>query len=333
MMRLPFGEIVRVLEEKLLKYQCPAAQAHEVAYAMGENALEGTYSHGVNRFAALIRSIERGETRVGTRPQLICSFGALENYDGQRGLGITNGLFAVDRAVLLARRHGTGCVALRNTSHWLRAATYAYRACRAGMASICFTNTLPNMPTWGAKGARLGNNPIVFGFPRAKGDLIADMAMSQFAYGALEVAVLEGRKMPVDAGWDKEGNLTRDPQAVMDSGRILPTGYWKGAALAQLLDIFAGVVSLGNTTAAISKLGGNIDVSQMFIAVNYRAVAPQELSEPLIEQSVEYLLNSEKAGEKEKIIFTGQLAIEARRDNLANGIPVHEEVWKEVLAL
>jgi 3-dehydro-L-gulonate 2-dehydrogenase len=189
------------------------------------------------------------------------------------------------------------------------------------------------MPTWGAKDPRLGNNPIVFGFPREKGDLIADMAMSQFAYGALEVAVLEGRKMPVDAGWDKDGNLTRDPQAVIDTGRILPTGYWKGAALAHLLDIFAGVISLGNTTAAISKLGGNIDVSQMFIAINYRAIAPQHLSEPLIEQSVEYLLASKKAGEKDKIIFTGQIAIDVRKDNLANGIPVHKDVWEEVLVL
>jgi 3-dehydro-L-gulonate 2-dehydrogenase len=332
-MRLGFEEIVRVLEEKLLKYGCPAAQAHEVAYTVGENALDGTYSHGVNRFAALIRSIEKGEARPGTVPELVSSFGGLENYDGKRGLGISGGLFAMDRAVRLAQEHGTGCVALRNTSHWLRAATYAYRACRAGMASICFTNTLPNMPTWGAQDARLGNNPVVFGFPREKGDLIADLAMSQFAYGALEVAVLEGRQMPVDAGWDTEGRLTRDPQAVIGSGRILPTGYWKGAALAHLLDIFAGVTSLGNTTAAIAGLGGNIDVSQMFIAINYRAIAPQELSEPLIEKSVEYLLNSHRAGGEGRIIFTGQLAIEARRDNLANGIPVHENVWKEVLAL
>jgi LDH2 family malate/lactate/ureidoglycolate dehydrogenase len=93
------------------------------------------------------------------------------------------------------------------------------------------------------------------------------------------------------------------------------------------------VISLGNTTAAISELDGNIGVSQMFLAITYRAVAPQELSEPLIERPVKYLLNSRKAGENGRIIFTGQLAIEARKENLAQGIPVHEEVWKEVPAL
>jgi 3-dehydro-L-gulonate 2-dehydrogenase len=159
------------------------------------------------------------------------------------------------------------------------------------------------------------------------------MAMSQFAYGALEVAQLGGKQMPVDAGFDKNGNLTRDPAAVIESGRILPTGYWKGAGMAHLLDIFAGVVSLGNTTAAISKLDGNIDVSQMFIAVNYRAIAPQALSEALIEQSVDYLLGSQASNEKDRIIFTGQLALETRSDNLENGIPVHETIWNEILAL
>jgi 3-dehydro-L-gulonate 2-dehydrogenase len=139
--------------------------------------------------------------------------------------------------------------------------------------------------------------------------------------------------MPVDAGFDENGNLTRDPGKVIESGRILPTGYWKGAGMAHLLDIFAGIISLGNTTAAISKLGGNVDVSQMFIAINYRAIAPQAISETMIEQSVDYLLASQKSSEKDRIIFTGQIAIETRRNNLENGIPVHEKIWDEILVL
>ena len=54
------------------------------------------------------------------------------------------------------REHGVGLVALRNTNHWMRAATYGYQACEAGMAALCFTNTQPNMPAWGATDARLG---------------------------------------------------------------------------------------------------------------------------------------------------------------------------------
>ena len=57
------------------------------------------------------------------------------------------------------------------------------------------------------------------------------------------------------------------------------------------------------------------------------------VSEELIEQSVDYLLAAQKSSEKDRIIFTGQIAIETRRDNLEHGIPVHEKIWDEILAL
>jgi 3-dehydro-L-gulonate 2-dehydrogenase len=189
------------------------------------------------------------------------------------------------------------------------------------------------MPTWGASDSRLGNNPMTFAFPRDKGHLICDMAMSQFSYGALELAALNGKKMPIDAGFDTLGNLTRDPEEVIKSQRILPTGYWKGAALSHLLDIFAAAISMGNTTAKIAELADGIDqkVSQLFIVINYRAISPKELSEEIIEHSVEYLLNSQSTGAP--IIYTGQITIDTRKDNLENGIPVNEKVWEEILAL
>lgn len=334
-MRLRFEDVVAQLEKTLLKYDCPSDKAKLIASLMAENSLEGTYTHGINRFPWLIKSIQLGLANPKSKIEQVAAFGGLESYDGKSGIGIPNAVFCIDRAIALATQYGIGCVALRNTNHWMRAATYGYRACRAGMAAICFTNTLPNMPTWGAVDRRLGNNPLVFAFPREKGDLVCDMAMSQFSYGALELAVLNGKQMPIDAGFDTAGNLTRDPGEVIKSQRILPTGYWKGAALAHLLDIFTAATSLGNSTAAISEFGNNIDqrVSQMFIVINYRAIAPQSLSEEIIEKSVEYLLDSEKANENSSIIFTGQIAIDTRNENLKNGIPVNEGIWEEVLSL
>ncbi len=55
--------------------------------------------------------------------------------------------------------------------------------------------------------------------PRAGGHVVLDMAMSQFSYGALESYRKRGEKLPVDGGFDKEGNLTRDPGAIEQSQR------------------------------------------------------------------------------------------------------------------
>ena len=128
---------------------------------MARNSLEGGYTHGINRLARRVRNRDEGIVIPGGAPVRMAGFGAIENYDGGMGMGVTNAWFCMARAIELARMHGLGLIALRNTNHWMRAATYGYQACEAGMAGICFTNAIPNMPAWGASDSRMGNNPCL----------------------------------------------------------------------------------------------------------------------------------------------------------------------------
>lgn len=333
-MRLHFDEVKSTLSQVLMAHGCAQEQADEVAYEMARNSLEGIYTHGINRFARLVRNIDEGIVKPGMMPVRIGGFGAIENYDGGLGLGITNARICMARAMELACVHGIGLVALRNTNHWLRAATYGYQACDGGMAAMCFTNTIPNMPTWGATDSRIGNNPLVFAFPRKQGHVVVDMAMSQFSYGARELARLENRQMPVDAGFDMQGRLTRDPDQVIRSQRILPTGYWKGAALSFVLDVFAGCLSLGNTVAGVGRLEGDEHgVSQVFIAIDYQKIVPADQAETILNNAVEDLLSSTPSRKGERIVYTGQKTDEIRKENLEKGIPVDEGIWAQIKAL
>ncbi|MCX7026617.1 MAG: 3-dehydro-L-gulonate 2-dehydrogenase [Spirochaetes bacterium] len=333
MTRIQADEVRITLEQILLDRNCPAGHAAKVAQEITRNSLEGTYSHGINRFPRLVGSIDQQEVRTDVEPVLMNGFGALENWDGRSGLGIVNAWFCMGRAIELAKDHGIGCVALRNTNHWLRAATYGYEACEAGMAGICFTNTIPNMPTWGAADPRLGNNPLVMAFPWKDGDILVDMAMSQYSYGALENAVLKDEQMPFAAGFDAEGKITCDPAAVCASKRVMPIGFWKGAALSFALDIFASSLSLGNSASAIGKLGGERDLSQTFIAIDFARVTPGNEAEDIVKNAVEDLLASTPDGSANPIVYPGQRMRSIRERNLAEGIPVDERVWDEVKAL
>ena len=334
MPRIPFETAVEQLEKVLLSRRMDSESAGKIAYEMARSSLEGTYSHGINRFPRLIGNIDEGIVLVDARPEKISGFGAIENYDGGQGPGIINASLCMDRAMDLAREHGIGLVALRNTNHWMRAATYALQACAGGMAAICFSNTMPNMPTWGARDARLGNNPLTLGFPRRGGDILVDMAMSQFSYGALEVARLKGAQMPVSAGFDPEGNLTRDPSLVIASRRILPAGYWKGAALSFVLDIFAACLALGKTTAAIGRLQGDEHgISQVFIAIDYRRIAPEGATQAILDDAVDNVLASIADGSGERISYPGQRRVKVTEENTAHGMPVDDLVWEKILGL
>ena len=118
---------------------------------------------------------------------------------GGGGPGNLNAQASMSRAMALGREHGIGCVALGNTNHWMRGGTYGWQAADAGMIGICWTNTLANLPAWGAKMPGLGNNPLVIAVPRPEGHVVLDMAMSQFSYGAL-ARVPRGRKAAAGGG-------------------------------------------------------------------------------------------------------------------------------------
>ena len=331
MLHIQFEEVKAELYQLLRSRNCSETHAQQVAHEITRNSLEGVYTHGINRFPRLMRNIDQGIVKVDVEPLIVNRFGAMMNLDGQMGLGVVNASMAMANAITLAKEHGIGLVAIRNTNHWMRAATYGYQACQAGMAAICFTNTIPNMPAWGAKDARLGNNPLVLAMPSDQGDIVLDMASSQFSYGALELAKLQGRQMPIDAGFDTEGNLTRDPTEVMRSQRILPTGYWKGAGLSLLLDLFAGAISLGNTTLGIGRLPGDEHgLSQIMIAINFHAIAPKEQTEAIVRDTLAYVQGSEPDEQGKAIRWPGSKMPGIRAQNLQEGIPVDERVWEAI---
>ena len=137
-------------------------------------ACTGVYSHGLNRFNGFLKSMSPDADgvpiNINATPELVSSFGVMEQYDGCMGVGPYNAHFSMGRAIELAQKHGIGCVSLRNTNHWQRGGAYGLQAAESGMIGICWTNTTGNMPPWGSAQVKIGNNPIVFCVPRANGE-------------------------------------------------------------------------------------------------------------------------------------------------------------------
>ena len=334
MLYIPFETVAAELARGLEKLGCSHEQAVLVGRTMAENSLEGVYTHGVNRFMRLVNNIKDGIVIPNVEAYKVSGLGGLEIWDGQSGLGVTNATIAAKRAIELATLHGIGCIGLRNTNHWMRAGTYAKMAADAGMISIAYTNTVPNMPAWGALDARLGNNPISLGVPCSKGHIIADLAMSQFSYGKLETSQLNGKKLPMAGGFDKNGNLTDDPGAILETRRIMPTGYWKGSTMSTLLDLMTTALSLGRSTMDIGMSDTDeCRITQTFIVINFAALVDAEEVDKKLIESVEYIKGSVLADESSPVRIPGESAIRTRAENLKNGIPINESVWEQITAL
>jgi 3-dehydro-L-gulonate 2-dehydrogenase len=330
--KVPPQEMQNLFHEILLKHGCSPERALQCAELFTNNSIDGVYTHGVNRFPRFVEYVQKGFINIKATPSLKHAFGGIQQWNGNLGIGPLNAIHATNTAKQLAQQHGIGCVALANTNHWMRGGTYGWQAAKAGFVFIGWTNTTALMPAWGAVDAKLGNNPLVMGLPYNNEAIVLDMAMSQYSFGALELADMKQEQLPVYGGYNKAGQLTTDPGAIRATRRPLPIGYWKGAGLALLLDILAAVLSGGLSVHEIAKQPTEIALSQVFIAIdisklgNYNAIA----------QAVELIIadyHGSIAEDGKQITFPGERVMQTRKRNLEQGIPVVRKVWEEIKGL
>jgi 3-dehydro-L-gulonate 2-dehydrogenase len=333
-MRVPFDVLHGALRRVFEKIGFTADRADRCARLFAEASRDGVASHGLNRVPRFLETIRNGVVDIHAEPRRVAAIGtgALERWDGQRGPGNLNAQRCTNQAIALSREHGIGGVALANTNHWMRAGNYGWQAADAGVIGICWTNTMPNLPPWGAAEARLGNNPLVIAVPRPDGHVVLDMAMSQFSYGALASYRTRGEQLPVVGGFDTSGELTRDPAAIEASWRPLPIGFWKGSGLALMLDLVAALLSGGQATHQLSATPEKeTGVSQVFLAVDAASLtagSSPDAATILVDQVIAHLHAPLRDGGR--VRYPGERTLEIRKDSLANGVPVDPPIWEFV---
>lgn len=331
MLHVAYDEAVRAMTAGLLPY-LPEETARHFAEIFAGNSLDGVYSHGMNRFPRYLADMDSGLCdRTVTQAERVSGFGAMEVWDAHFGVGPLIAEQVTQRAIDLAREHGIACVALRNNSHWLRAGRYGLMMADAGMMGICFTNTCMNLVAYGAKEPSTGNNPITLAIPRRAGSLVMDMAVSQYAFGKLEIMAQEGKMLDTPCGYDAAGNPTSDPRAIVESGLMMPMALWKGSALSIMLDLMAASLSLGRTSLEIgTPADGEKGMSQVFICLNPAAVVDAGEMDAQIERTVAFLAALPPKDGVHGVHAPGENLAATRARNLRDGIPVTEETWKKI---
>jgi 3-dehydro-L-gulonate 2-dehydrogenase len=326
-------EMKAVFRSILLQEGFAGQKAEALADVFTANSVDGVYTHGVNRFPVFVQYVKDGWIDKHAEPTKQAGFNGIEQLNGNLGPGPLNAMAATDRAMQLAQEFGIGCVALGNTNHWMRGGSYGWQAAKKGFVLIAWTNTIALMPAWGAMESKLGNNPLVMALPYGEEAIVLDMAMSQYSFGAMELAAAKGENLAVNGGYDREGNLTTDPAAIMASKRPLPIGYWKGAGLSLLLDILAAILSGGLATHQITGQQKECSLSQVFVCIDITKLPQHSLIEKAVKEVInDYHLSKTDDGGK-KVRFPGERVLHTRNENLRKGIPVLPSKWEDVLKL
>jgi 3-dehydro-L-gulonate 2-dehydrogenase len=334
MLRVSYGDLYEALKKAMQRLGLGEERAALCARLFAETTRDGVYTHGLNRFPRFAAMVENGSVDVHAEATRTAGLGSLERWDGHRGIGNLNAFAATQRAMELAKEHGIGGVALASTNHWMRGGTYGWIAAEAGMFAMCWSNTLANMPAWGATTPTVGNNPLVIAVPRpgaAGGHVVLDMAMSQFSYGTLAAYSRRGALLPVDGGFDTAGNLTRDAAAIEASQRAVPVGYWKGSGLSLVLDMLAAMLSGGLATHQLSRDPlRESGQSQIFLAIDPGALAStQELSR-IADGILASFREASPDDPNKPVRYPGEETLRLREENMRLGIPVDPEIWQQI---
>ena len=333
-MRLPFETIYNELFRILLKLEFSEERARLCARLFTETSRDGVYSHGINRFPRFVQYINEGFINIRAQPKQVSQFGAMEQWDGHLGPGNLNAWQMMERGIEQAKKQGIALIGLRNTNHWMRGGTYGWLAAENNCIAICATNTIPNMPAWGAQNATLGNNPLIIAIPKQDGHIVFDASMTQFSFGKIETYARAGKALPVPGGYDTKGNISTDPQAIEVSGRALPIGYWKGSGLSLMLDLLVATFSGGLSAQQIGlQHKTEYGLSQFFLTIDPTKLDAQNHLSNIAQQTIDALHQAIPSAPNGQIFYPGERTLQTRKENNQLGIPVDEKYWALITRL
>ena len=246
---------------------------------------------------------------------------------------------------LIAQAHksGIGVGALVNVYHFAALWPEVESLADAGMVGFACTAFKPSVAPAGATSPLFGTNPIAFAAPtRRNPPFVLDMATSTVAIGKLAIAKRLG--VPIKEGWalDKNGNSITDPVIAREARRLTPLGgsrelgSHKGYGLAAMVDILSSTLS----GAAIVSVSRNEDgefnlgnVGHFFMAVDPSAIREDDKFSDELDDLIDALRATTPADENQPVLVAGDPEWEAFKTRSVDGIPISEELAKEVQSI
>ncbi len=335
--RVAADDLMRFVVEVLKRLDVPEDEARIVADVLVAADLRGVVSHGVGRLCLYVDGLEKGFITRPARIKVLSEWPAMAYLDGGASLGQVVSYRAMQKCMDMAERAGAACVTVANSKHYGIAGYYAMMALPRGMIGISLTNSRPHAaPTHGRK-AMLGTNPIAIAVPAGKErPWVLDMATSTIPLGKVEVAQRAGKPLPLGTALDADGQLTTDPDAMMDGGSLTPLGGgaetagYKGYGLSVLVDILTGVLSGAGYSATFKPGFSEGQTAHFFAALRVDAVRPLGDFEAMMEAMVRDLRATPKAVGQERVFIHGEPESEAEAIRRRDGIVLQAKVAEQL---
>jgi L-2-hydroxycarboxylate dehydrogenase (NAD+) len=334
--RFPAAALLAFTRDALAACGIPDADAETAAKAMVEADLTGFDSHGVFRLSSYCDTIKSGRVNPKAKIKVLQRAPATALIDGDNGIGHLVMTHAADLAIELARASGIGWVGVRRSNHAGAAGVYAAMPVAHGMVGIyAAVSTANHMAPWGGAEALIGTNPIAVGIPAGKeAPIVLDIATSVSSFGTIRQHAISGEPLP--EGWvihSKTGEPITDAKKVGE-GVLLPIGGYKGAGLALIIGLLAGVLNgaaFGREVVDFTKPGSNeTNTGQFIVAIDVARFVPPDVFAAEMDRHIDELRSSPRLPGVEAIRLPGEDRRRRRTERSAHGVELPPTLLKQL---
>jgi L-2-hydroxycarboxylate dehydrogenase (NAD+) len=334
--RYPIAAMVAFTRDALLAVGVPEADAAIAAKQMIEADLTGFDAHGIFRLSSYVAQLKSGRVNPKANIKVLQRAPSTALVDGDDGIGHLVMTYATNLAVELAKQTGIGWVGVRNSNHAGAAGTYAEMPVAHGMVGIyAAVSTVNHMGPWGGAEPMLGTNPIAIGIPAGKeAPVLLDIATSVSSFGTIRQRLVTGESL--EEGWvvhSKTGEPILDPKKVGE-GVLLPIGGHKGAGLALIIGLLAGVLNgaaFGHDVVDAMGPGTQAtNTGQFVLALDVsRFISPQVFAAEM-DRHLNELRASPTLPGFDKIRLPGEDRRKRRADRSVNGVALPAALIKQL---
>jgi len=345
---LPVDFLLEFVKDCFIAFGTPPDDAQTCAEVIIASDLRGIETHGVGRLRYYYDRLITGQHHVDTQIETIRESPTTAVLDGNHGLGMVIGKYAMQLAIEKARTYGMGSVAVRNSTHFGIAGYYPTMATAHGLVGFTFTNARPAVcPTFGTQ-PMLGTNPIAFAAPSDEPfPFLYDAATPIVQRGRIEKLVREEKS--ASEGWlvDPENNYLTDPNEIIGKllegeAAFLPLGGvgdtlggHKGYGLATMVEILCASFQTGSFLLDLAGLEADgsprhFQVGHFFMALAVESFVDLEVFKHTTGAILRELRASRKAPGHSRIYSAGEKEYEKEIQVCRDGVKIIPNLQKDL---